>query len=199
MAQWDTYRVALVGSYDTVNTVNLLYFQETVTGNVGSGPIDALHQSLADLTDEYVANMNASWAAQCITVRRLAPGMTEVESFGWVANGQVGGDGLPATNYGLLRMWALPHVSSRRNHIKIPAISESWQEGGQFTNGAVQALDSLLEQVIMSRSFNGYTFIPIRPRQPNDPITEPLPQLSVVQLDPIVRNTRSRNVYTCTG
>ncbi len=198
--QWDTYRMSIVGSYDSVNIVNSFFYQETVTGNVGAGPMNALFNATASMRDAFMDFLNIDYQATCVTIRRLAPGMTEVVSFPFTASGGVNFPGLSPTNFGLLRYWTKPHSSRSRNSIRIGALSDILQQGGQFTNSTYVAINAFLaEWAGVDKVSDGYTFRPIRSRNPSDTILQPLPRVDRAELDPRVRNDRSRTPYQCTG
>ena len=199
MAQWDTYRLSVVGNYDTVNTVNSFYYQELVTGNVGTGPIDALFNAFQPVYTAYLSCLNVAWEASCVTVRRLSPGITESKSYDVSDPGGIIGDGLPSTNYALMCYWASPHNSKNSNHFKFPAVSELMHQGGQFNNSAITIYDGFWSAFTDLINDNGYTFQPIRSRKPTDTILQPLPGVTRGSVQPQVRNTRGRNVYVCTG
>lgn len=199
MAQWDTYRLSVVGVYDTVNVINSFYYQEVVTGNVGEGPLFSLFDAFENTLEAYVGTLNAGYQGTCITIRRLSPGITEAATFPFTDNGALGVPGLPATNYALMCYWVAPHISTQRNHFKFPAISEIMHQGGQFNNAAVTLYDAFWDEFTNPISADGYTFNPIRSRKPTDPILQPLPTVTRGSLTPNVRNTRGRNVYICTG
>ncbi len=198
--QWDTYRMSIVGQYDGVNLVNSFFYQETVVGNQGEGPIRALFDASLDMREAFLEFLNIDYQATCVTIRRLAPGMTEVVSFPFTGTGGLNFAGLAATNFGLLRYWTKPHSSRSRNSIRIGALSEILQQGGQFTNSTYTALNTFLSQWVGTDLISdGYTFRPIRSRKPDDIILQPLPRVDRAELDPRVRNDRSRTPYQCTG
>ena len=199
MAQWDTYRLSLVGTYDNVNIVNSFYYQEVVTGNVGTGPLDALWTAFNPVTTAYVGAIVSAYQGVCGTVRRLSPGITESRSYAWTAAGAIPADGLPVTNYALLRYSAVPHNSRKRNHIKYPGVAELSHQGGQLNNDGVTLYNAFVTEFLKALTADGYTFNPITSRKPEDPITQPLPRVSRAAVDAIVHNTRGRTVYVCTG
>lgn len=201
MAQFDTYRVSLVSRLDTVNIVNSFFFQEITTGNIGSGPLVTLYDILSEeFVPAYLDMLSSDLQMTCVTVRRLEPGMSEVNIFPEQGNGSRAAGALPATCYGLLRYSTLPRNSSDRNHVKISGISKDDAEAGQLDNAFITAANEFLTQWFATElTDNGYEFNPIKSRKPADPVLEPLPRVEIAQFEPCLRNTRNRDVYVCTG
>lgn len=196
MPDLDRFTVAINQTYGGAVYTNILHAQVLSEAN----GVTVLQDLATIVRAQWVDNMRTVQPLQLqyssVVVRRLKPAISDVYVENFTVSGNRVEAGMPGTCYYLIRYYCDPYTPSSSFHWKVPGVTAGGQNAGNVTDERAVQFAPFIDAITGGPyTGNGNQFQFCQPHRPNDPVPSTRPKIAKLQVDGVVRNIRSRQVY----
>lgn len=196
MPQFDRFTAACNMTYFNATYTNIVHFQVIDEQN----PANVMNDALSFIQTNWVEQMRTvqpnTVAWNSITVRRLAPAISDVATNLINIPGNKLEGSLPGTLFYLVKYYCQPYAQGTAYHWKLAGVSLVGNNGGNVTDEKLSQFAPVLGHIASGPyTVNGNSFQFTNPHKSSDVAGIAKPVIRRTFVDGTVRNLRSRQVY----